>query len=148
MLRRRRKPRNASEEIMATITKVIRRARGKTYEYHAVRFTDPGTGKEKLRYFRSHKDAARERTEIENRVTGGTYSADAHKVTVTEIAKRWRKAAYSPRRADALRSTTAADYERERQPQPRTGFCRIGGQRLDTSRRGAPAGGGAARANR
>jgi len=96
---------------MATITKVTRRARGKAYEYHAVRFSDPGTGKEKIRYFASHKDAARARTEIENRVTGGTYSADAHKVTVSEIAKRWRKAAYSPRRADALRSTTAADYE-------------------------------------
>ena len=96
---------------MATITKVTRKARGKVYEYHAVRFTDPGTGKEKLRYFRSHKDAARVRTEIENRVAGGTYSADAHKVTVREIAERWRKAAYSPRRADALRSTTAADYE-------------------------------------
>jgi len=96
---------------MATITKVIRRARGKAYEYHAVRFTDPGSGAEKLRYFKSHKDAARARTEIENRVTGGTYSADAHKVTVREIATRWRKAAYSPRRADALRSTTAADYE-------------------------------------
>ena len=73
---------------MATITKVIRRARGKAYEYHAVRFTDPGTGKEKLRYFRSHKDAARVRTEIENRVSAGTYSADAHKVTVREIAER------------------------------------------------------------
>src|ERR1700722_1224240 len=96
---------------MATITKVTRSARGKRYEYHAVRFTDPGTGKEKLRYFRSHKDAARPRTEIENRVTGGTYSADAHKVTVRDIAERWRKAKYSPRRADALRSTTAADYE-------------------------------------
>jgi len=44
-------------------------------------------------------------------VTGGTYSADAHKVTVREIAERWRKAKYSPRRADALRSTTSADYE-------------------------------------
>jgi integrase len=96
---------------MATITKVTRSARGKNYEYHAVRFTDPGTGKEKLRYFGSHKDAARARTEIENRVAGGTYSNDAHKVTVGEIAKRWRKAAYSPRRADALRSTTSADYE-------------------------------------
>jgi hypothetical protein len=96
---------------MATITKVIRRARGKVYEYHAVRFTDPGTGKEKLRYFTSHKDAARERTEIENRVTGGTYSADAHKVTVTEIAKRWRKAAYSPRRADALSVNASRSLE-------------------------------------
>jgi integrase len=96
---------------MATIRKVIRRARGKIYEYHAVCFTDPGTGAEKIRYFASHKDAARVRTEIENRVTGGTYSSDAHKMTVGEIAKRWRKAAYSPRRADALRSTTSADYE-------------------------------------
>jgi integrase len=96
---------------MATIRKVIRRARGKTYEYHAVCFTDPGTGAEKIRYFASHKEAARVRTEIENRVTGGTYSQDAHKVTLREIAERWRKAKYSPRRADALRSTTSADYE-------------------------------------
>jgi integrase len=96
---------------MATITKVIRKARGKAYEYHAVRFSDPGTGKEKLRYFRSEKEAKRARTDIENRVTGGTYSADAHKITVSEIATRWRKAAYSPRRADELRSTTIADYE-------------------------------------
>jgi integrase len=112
---------------MATITKVIRRARGKAYEYHAVRFTDPGTGKEKLRYFRSHKDAARVRTEIENRVSSGTYSADAHKVTVREIAERWRLAAYSPRRADALRSTTAADYETalEKYILPRWGAVRL-----------------------
>lgn len=96
---------------MATIRKVTRRARGKTYEYFAVAFSDPGTGAEKLRYFRSHKEAVRVRTDIENRVTGGTYSPDAHKVTVGEIAKRWKKANYSPRRADALRSTTVADYE-------------------------------------
>jgi integrase len=96
---------------MATITKVIRRARGKTYEYHAVRFTDPGTGAEKLRYFKSQKEAKRALTEIDTRITGGTYSSDAHKVTVREIAERWRKAKYSPRRADALRSTTSADYE-------------------------------------
>jgi integrase len=96
---------------MATISKVTRTARGKTYEYFAVRFSDPGTGKDKLQYFRSHKDAARARTEIETRVTGGTYAADAHKVTVRDIAERLRKAKYSPRRADALRSTTAADYE-------------------------------------
>jgi hypothetical protein len=32
-------------------------------------------------------------------------------VTVGEIVKRWRKATYSPRRADELRSTTTADYE-------------------------------------
>jgi integrase len=96
---------------MATITKVIRRARGKAYEYHAVRFCDPGTGAEKLRYFKSSKDAKRALTEIATRITGGTYSDDAHKITVREMATRWRKAAYSPRRADALRSTTSADYE-------------------------------------
>jgi len=44
-------------------------------------------------------------------VSTGTYAPDAHKITVREIAQRWRKAAYSPRRADELRSTTAADYE-------------------------------------
>jgi integrase len=96
---------------MATVTKVVRRARGKAYEYYAVRFTDPGTGKEKLRYFSSKKDANRARTELEGRVTTGTYSEDAHKITVRTIAERWRKAGYSPRRADELRSTTSADYE-------------------------------------
>ena len=44
-------------------------------------------------------------------MTGGTYSADAHKITVSEMVTRWRKAAYSPRRADTLRPTTSADYE-------------------------------------
>jgi len=119
---------------VANITKVIRKGRGKTYEYHAVRFSDPGTGKEKLRYFRSHKDAARVRTEIENRVSAGTYSADAHKVTVREIAERWRKAAYSPRRADALRSTTAADYETalEKYILPRWGAVRLAEIRAGT----------------
>jgi integrase len=96
---------------VAKITKVIRRARGKAYEYHAVRFTDPGTGAEKLRYFKSQKEAKRALTEIDTRITGGTYSDDAHKITVREMATRWRKAAYSPRRADALRSTTSKDYE-------------------------------------
>jgi hypothetical protein len=96
---------------MATVTKVVRKARGKTYEYHAVRFTDPGTGKEKLRYFGSKKEADRARTEIDGRVTAGTYSGDSHRLTVAGLAKRWREAKYSPRRADELRSTTAADYE-------------------------------------
>jgi hypothetical protein len=50
---------------------------------------------EKLRYFGSHKEAARARTEIENRVTGGLLN-DSHKVTVREIALRWRRAAYYP----------------------------------------------------
>jgi hypothetical protein len=96
---------------VATVTKLTRKIRGKAYEYHAVRFTDPGTGKERIRYFRSRKEAQRARTEIEGRVATGTYAPDAHKVTVREIAERWRKAAYSPRRADELRSTTVADYE-------------------------------------
>ena len=96
---------------MATITTVTRRSRGKAYEYHAVRFTDPGTGAEKLRYFKSSKEAKAALTEIATRITGGTYSGDAHKITVGEMATRWRKAAYSPRRADSLRSTTSADYE-------------------------------------
>jgi len=96
---------------MATVTTVTRKVRGKAYEYHAVRFADPGTGKEKIRYFKSEKEANRARTEIEGRVSTGTYSEDAHKVTLRTIAERWRKAAYSPRRADALRSTTVADYE-------------------------------------
>jgi integrase len=44
-----------------------------------------------------------------------------------EIAERWRKAAYSPRRADALRSTTAADYETalEKYILPRWGAVRL-----------------------
>jgi integrase len=96
---------------VATVTKVSRKVRGKTYEYHAVRFTDPGSGKERIRYFRNHREAKRAQIEIESRTASGTYAPDAHKVTVRELAERWRKAAYSPRRADALRSTTVADYE-------------------------------------
>jgi integrase len=96
---------------MATLTTVTRRARGKVYNYHAVRHTDPGTGKERIRYFRSRKEAKRAQAEIEGRVAAGTYAPDAHKVTVREIAERWRQAAYSPSRTDELRSSTAADYE-------------------------------------
>jgi hypothetical protein len=60
-------------------------------------------------------------------VTAGTYSADAHKITVRVIAERWRAAKYSPRRADALRSTTIADYETalERYILPRWGTVRL-----------------------
>jgi integrase len=96
---------------MATVTKVTRKVRGKAYEYHAVRFSDPGTGKEKTRYFASKKLAEQARIEIEGRVVTGTYSGDAHHITVRTMAERWRAAGYSPRRADELRSTTAADYE-------------------------------------
>jgi hypothetical protein len=59
---------------MATVTKVIRKVRGKAYEYHAVRFSDPGTWKEKTRYFASKKLAEQARIEIEGRVVTGTYS--------------------------------------------------------------------------
>ena len=96
---------------MATVTKVTRNVRGKAYEYHAVRFADPGTGKEKTRYFSSKKLAEQARVEIEGRVVTGTYSGDTHHITVRTMANRWRKAGYSPRRADRLRSTTAGDYE-------------------------------------
>ena len=113
---------------MATVTKVNRKVRGKTYEYHAVRFADPGTGKEKTRYFTSKKLADQARVEIEGRVVTGTYSGDAHHITVRTMANRWRKAGYSPRRADELRSTTAADYETalERYVLPRWGAVRMG----------------------
>src|SRR5262245_36109098 len=96
---------------MATVRKVIRKARGKTYTYFAVAFPDPGTGQEKLRYFTTKKAADHARTELDTRLTAGTYSGDAHKVTVRDIAKRWREANYSPRRADKLRPTTVATYE-------------------------------------
>src|SRR3984885_14220043 len=57
----------------------------------------------------------------------GTYSGDAHHITVRKMAERWRKAGYSPRRADELRSTTAADYETalERYVLPRWGAVRM-----------------------
>jgi hypothetical protein len=74
---------------MATVTKVTRRVGGKAYEYHAVRFTDPGTGKEKTRYFTSKKLADAARVEIEGRVVTGTYSGDAHYITVRKMAERW-----------------------------------------------------------
>lgn len=96
---------------MATVTKVTRKVRGKVYEYHAVRFTDPGTGKEKLRYFRSRKDAERARTEIDGRITTGTFNDEAHKATVAIIVERFRAANYFPRGEDPLRSTTVADYK-------------------------------------
>jgi len=96
---------------MATVTTITRRARGKVYTYHAVRFTDPGTGKEQIRYFKSRKEAKRVLVEIESRVAAGTYAPEAHKITVREIAERWRNAAYSPSRTDKLRSTSTATYE-------------------------------------
>jgi integrase len=82
------------------VTKVTRKVRGKAYEYHAVRFSDPGTGKEKTRYFTTRKLADQARVEIEGRVVTGTYSGDSHHITVRTMANRWRKAGYSPRRAD------------------------------------------------
>lgn len=112
---------------MATVSKVTRRIRGKVYEYHAVRFTDPGTGKEKLRYFSTKKEADRARTEIETRLDGGTYSGDAHKLTMHELVKRFRKAGYFPKGEEPLRSTTVADYETalEERILPRWGATRV-----------------------
>jgi hypothetical protein len=96
---------------MATVTTVTRKVRGKVYKYHAVRFTDPGTGKEKLRYFSTKKEAGKERTEIEGRLDAGTYSGDSHRITVREMVERFRKAGYFPKGEEPLRSTTIADYE-------------------------------------
>ena len=112
---------------MATIVQVTRKARGKKYTYYAVRFSDPGTGKEKIRYCSSMKEARRTRADVEGRLTAGTYSTDGHRITVRTIAERWRKAAYSPRRADKLRSTTTADYETalERYVLPRWGAVKL-----------------------
>jgi integrase len=112
---------------MATIKEVTRKTGGKRYTYYAVRFSDPGTGKDKTRYCSSLKEARQTRAEIEGRLTAGTYSADSHRVTVRMMAERWRKAAYSPRRADELRSTTAADYETalERYILPRWGAVKL-----------------------
>jgi hypothetical protein len=61
---------------MAIVQRVMRTVRGKAYEYYAVRFTDPGTGKGKTRYFSSRKLAEQARVELEGRVVGGTYSPD------------------------------------------------------------------------
>jgi site-specific recombinase XerD len=112
---------------VATVTKVTRKVRGKAYEYHAVRFTDPGTGKEKLRYFGTKKEADKARTEIETRIEGGTYSGDTHKATVREIVKRFREAGYFPKGEEPLRSTTVKDYETalEERILPRWGATRL-----------------------
>jgi integrase len=112
---------------VATVTKVTRKVRGKAYEYHAVRFTDPGTGKEKLRYFGTKKEADKVRTEIETRLEGGTYSGEAHKATVRDIVKRFREAGYFPKGEEPLRSTTVADYETalEERILPRWGATRL-----------------------
>jgi integrase len=90
---------------------VTRKIRGKTYDYYAVRFIDPGTGKERLRYCDSRKEAARIRTDIEARLEGGTYNSDTHRILVREMVERFRKAGYFPRGQEPLRSTTVADYE-------------------------------------
>ena len=113
---------------MAIVQRVMRTVRGKAYEYYAVRFTDPGTGKGKTRYFTSRKLAEQARVDLEGRVVGGTYSPDTHHITVRTIAERWRRAGYSPRRADELRSSTAADYETAlvRYVLPRWGATRMG----------------------
>ena len=112
---------------MATVTKVTRKIRGKAYEYHAVRFTDPGTGKEKLRYFGTKKEADKARTEIETRLDGGTYNNDTHRATVREIVKRFREAGYFPKGEEPLRSTTIKDYETalEERILPRWGATRL-----------------------
>ena len=106
---------------------MTRKVRSKAYEYHAVRFTDPGTGKEKLRYFRSKKDADKARTEIETRLDGGTYSGDSHKLTMRELVKRFREAGYFPKGEEPLRSTTIADYETALKERvlPRWGATRV-----------------------
>ena len=96
---------------MATVTKVTRKVRGKTYTYQAVRFIDPGTGKEKLRYFNTAKEARKYRTETEGRIDAGRYSSDSHRMTMRELAKKFREAKYFPKGEGALRSTTVADYE-------------------------------------
>jgi integrase len=112
---------------VATVTKVTRKVRGKAYEYHAVRFTDPGTGKEKLRYFGTKKEADKARTDIEMRLEAGTYSGEAHKATVRDIVKRFREAGYFPKGEEPLRSTTVADYETalEERILPRWGATRL-----------------------
>ena len=96
---------------MATVGKVTRKVRGKTYAYHAVRFSDPGTGKEKTRYFGTAGEAKAERTKIEAAIGGGTYSGDSHNLLVRELVEKFRKADYFPKGEEPLRSTTVADYE-------------------------------------
>ena len=70
---------------MAIVQRVMRTVRGKAYEYYAVRFTDPGTGKGKTRYYSNRKLAEQARVELEGRVVGGTYSPDTHQITVRTI---------------------------------------------------------------
>jgi integrase len=112
---------------VATVRKVIRKVRGKEYEYHAVRFTDPGTGKEKLRYFGTKKEADKARTDIETRLEAGTYSGETHKATVRDIVRRFKEAGYFPKGEEPLRSTAVADYETalEERILPRWGATRL-----------------------
>jgi hypothetical protein len=110
---------------VATVTKVTRKVRGKAYEYHAVRFTDPGTGKEKLRYFGTKKEADKARTDIEMRLEAGTYSGEAHKATERASSSASGKPVTFRReknRYDQLRSPITRRHSRN-------GSCRGGAPR-------------------
>ncbi len=90
---------------MASTKQVTRKARGRSYAYWAVRFHDPGTGTERIRYFKQRTDAKRFEAEVTQKLDQGTFHSRAHKATVAEIASRWRDT-HLPR----VRATTAESY--------------------------------------
>lgn len=85
--------------------KVIRKVKGKAYQYYAVRFTDPGSGKPKIKYCASQQDANDFFGQISHKIKSGTYHPKAHRVTVRDVATQWRQI-HLPR----VRPTTRANY--------------------------------------
>jgi len=84
---------------------VTRKARGRTYRYWAVRFHDPGSGRNQIRYFKAKQDAKGFEAEVGQKLRQGTFHAKAHKTTVGEVAHGWRTS-HLPR----IRATTAESY--------------------------------------
>ncbi|HXQ20566.1 MAG TPA: tyrosine-type recombinase/integrase [Candidatus Acidoferrales bacterium] len=95
-----------------SISKVTRTSRGKAYPYFAVRFTDPGTGKECIKYFKTQREARAAEPSLRTKLSDGTFNREADSITVAELVKRWRAAGYAPRLAKGtVRPATVKCYE-------------------------------------
>jgi len=96
---------------MSSIRKVERRAGGHVYHYHALRYTDPSSGKAVVRYFKTRREAIDAQLALGLAIKEGRYNARSGSVTISELAAAWRAAAYCPKKTAVVRSTTAACYE-------------------------------------
>ncbi len=93
------------------IRKTLRTSRGKRYTYFTIAFRDPGTGKQRVRYFKSRREAADEAPKLLQQVHEGRYNANSRTITLGELAEAWRSADYSPRRTAKIRTATRISYE-------------------------------------